>query len=183
MASAGDPIQLGEQTALLVRSYCFLGKIEAAKQTAESAIALLTDFSIVVVDKNRIIAASNGSSGSPKRLANTNTNSATTLLTAGTANTSVTTAQPRKYECSRDNAIALAEITFAYVDALLWEIEKNLPADGITDTSHFDPRGNYIVICDRLSRIHDIVCDVCGTISELSARVLAKRASAGEPNS
>ena len=61
-----------------------------------------------------------------------------------------------------------------HIDAI-----RSLPADGVMDTSHFDPRGNYLVLCDKLSRVHDVVCDICGTVSELSAKVLAKRASAG----
>ena len=31
---------------------------------------------------------------------------------------------PQKFECSRENALALVEITFAYVDTLLWEINR-----------------------------------------------------------
>ena len=72
MTTAGDPIQLGEQTAVLVRSYCSMGsnnkptcickffivnlfiwfsigKMEASKQAAESAISLLSDFCIIAV--------------------------------------------------------------------------------------------------------------------------------------
>lgn len=173
MSKAGDALQLAEQTAILVRAGCFLGKLEVSKQAAEAAISLLSDFCLVSVDRNKLLLPP------PPTKPLASAASTHTLGSGTSATTSGAVLVPQKVESSRENVIGLVEVTFSFVDCLLWEMTSYLPAEGVVDTGHFDPRASYMTLCDRLSRVFDTVCDVCGTISELSAKVLAKRASAG----
>lgn len=146
---AGDPTQFGAQTALLVRVFSSQHKFESARTVGEEGARLLNDFCALAIDRNR----------NPRQ-------STLTLTSQGSI-------YGQQQECSTEHVVALVEVTFALVDALLTEIAYN------EHSPHFDPRGPYMSICDRLSRVQAAVGRVCGSVSDLSARVLTRRASAG----
>jgi len=164
LSVAGDPTQLGAQTVLLVRAFCSVGKLEAAKQAAESAFLLLGERCVLHIDRQQLLTSPPSSSSTTSIVRNSHRTSTLTLTSAMNQFLNTT-----KLECSREHVAALVEVTLVLVDALLMEMAYN--GD--------DPRAHYMTICDRLSRVHDTVCDVCGSVSDLAARVLSRRATAG----
>ena len=161
MMNVGDANILARHVRLAMKAYYRSGQYDEVRRIAADAIATLTTFSSLAINKQK--DAKSGAS------------------TAGSVNTRVTTAGTRgmassinaivQFERSLEVTVALYDVVSEYVDFLVAESEK-LAYDGK------DVRSAYEEVNVRLDQVCDLAVSVSGNTTNLVATILEKKSKA-----
>jgi hypothetical protein len=167
LSLVGDAEMLAANTILTMKCYVLSGNSEEAKQVAIEAIAIIAQFSNLVLNTPSKTAPNNSQS---------RMNTAQTMMTDSSKRGSLrsqSTLRPSNLsntECSYENCNALTTVAMEYADLLCREAIIQMK-------EWSDPRSTFYEVITKLTQLTSSVSSVVGPSSSLCALLLSKQST------